>query len=110
MMALTASEVRRHMRRANPLPRVGTTAILLGIIAATAGGFYWYKHRTVTQLQPGNTYKITGDVPHVAAVAAMPGWSNVTGTTYNSDNTASFTGTYNGSATAVLAGATATLA
>ena len=109
MMTITGSEMRRHMRRANPMPRIGTTAVLLGIIAATAGGFYWYKHRPVTQFQSGNSYKVTGDVPHVAAIAAMPGWSNVAAT-YNQDGTAVLTGAYSGPTTGVLAGATATLA
>lgn len=97
MMALTASEVRRHMRRANPLPRIGTTAILLGIIAATAGGYYWYMHRPVTQLQPGTKYKLTGTIPFVAAAKTLS-WGPDMTATFNTDNTAVLTGTFAGSA------------
>jgi hypothetical protein len=110
MPLVSAAEMRRHMRRANPMPRVGTTAILLGIIAVTAGGFYWYYKTPVTQLQPGGKYKLTGGIAQVAAMKTLS-WGPDTQTTFNTDGSAVLTGTFTGSApTAVLAGATATRA
>jgi hypothetical protein len=95
-------EITRHMRRArNPLPipnpmKMGTTAVLLGIIGVTAVGFYFYNknQQPVTQFQPGGKYTVTGSAVAVGATATLPWQGGLPSVTYNSDGTASFTATW----------------
>jgi uncharacterized membrane protein len=83
--------------------------LLLGLLAV-GGGYYWYTHRAVTQLVPGNKYQVAGGAAAVLGVAAL-GWSSDTQfTTAPGGGTATILGTYTGSTTALPAGITANAA
>jgi hypothetical protein len=82
----------------------------LALAVAAGGGYWWYTHRAVTQLVPGNKYQVAGGAAAVLSVAAL-GWSNDTQfTTAPGGGTATILGTYTGSTTALPAGITANAA
>jgi hypothetical protein len=82
----------------------------LALAVAAGGGYWWYTHRAVTQLAPGNKYQVAGSAAAVLGVAAM-GWSSdAQYTIAPGGNTATLLGTYKGNPTSLPAGVTANAA